>query len=146
MGWEFPALLVGALLLSLYLGVMQQRRYARAVNDLARAHQGEGRFLVTGRGQGRVRGTIVMLVVDDASDQVIAAEVLRGTTVFARSKPAPELLGPVTGLLERADSKPTRTALEQALEQLARRRTTGRKVVPSAKPTPLLTAQEGAQP
>lgn len=118
MGWEFPALLVGALVLSLYLGLWQHRRYAAAVNRLAREQHAPGRVLVTGRGQGRVRGTIVMLVVDQATREVVAAQSLRGATVFAQAKPAPELLGPIDTLLARVEDRTTRKAVTQALEQL----------------------------
>ena len=39
MGWEFAALLIGALLLSVLLGMWQQGRYARAVNAFAAAQE-----------------------------------------------------------------------------------------------------------
>ena len=50
MGWEFAALLIGALVVSLMLGLWQQARYARSVNAMVRQHHGAGRLLVTGRG------------------------------------------------------------------------------------------------
>lgn len=118
MGWEFAAVLIGALVVSLMLGLWQQGRYARAVNAMVRQHHGAGRLLVTGRGLGKLRGTIVMLVVDDSADQVIAAQALRGSTIFARAKDAPQLLGPVATLPGRAGDKQTRKAIEMALSQL----------------------------
>ena len=118
MGWEFAALLIGALVVSLMLGLWQQGRYARSVNAMVRQHHGSGRVLVTGRGLGKLRGTIVMLVVDDSADQVVAAQVLRGSTVFARAKDAPQLLGPVATLPGRAGDKQTGKAVEMALSQL----------------------------
>ncbi len=118
MGWEFAGFLIGALVVSLLLGLWQQSRYARSVNAMVAEYHGSGRLLVTGRGLGRLRGTIAMLVVDDDADEVIAARVLRGSTVFATAKPAPDLLGPVAGLPERARDKQTRKAIEMALAQL----------------------------
>ena len=73
---------------------------------------------MTGRGLGRLRGTIVMLVVDDRQDEVIAAQALRGSTVFATAKPAPDLIGPLATLPERAADKQTRLAVDAALTQL----------------------------
>lgn len=118
MGWEFAVLLIGALVLSVMLGIWQQGRYARSVNVMVREHHGANRTLITGRGLGKLRGTIVMLVVDDPADEVIAARVLRGSTIFATAKEAPALLGPVATLSERADDKQTRKAIEMALGQL----------------------------
>jgi glucitol operon activator protein len=127
-GWEFAALLVGALLLSLGLGMWQQLRYSRAVNAMAADHRGAGRILVTGRGQGRLKGTIAVLVVDDAADEVIAAQLLHGSTVFAGARPAPALLGPVASLHERSQGKQLRAALDQAVAQLHATRARTRKI------------------
>jgi len=118
MGWQFPALLGGALIVSLLLGLWQQGRYARSVNELATRHRGKDRLLVTGRGLGKLKGTIVMLIVDDPRDEVIAAQVLRGTTIFATAKEAPELIGPVGTLADRVTDKQSRKAIEMALTQL----------------------------
>ncbi len=118
MGWEFAAVLIGALVVSVMLGLWQQGRYARSVNAMVRQHHGAGRLLVTGRGLGKLKGTIVMLVVDDSADQVIAAQMLRGSTIFATAKDAPQLLGPVATLPGRAGDKQTRKAIEMALSQL----------------------------
>lgn len=131
MGWEFAAILGGALVVSLLLGLWQQARYARSVNDMVKLHHGAGRILVTGRGLGKLRGTIVMLVIDDVADRVIAASKLRGTTIFATAKDAPDLLGPVATLSERATDKQTRKAVAMALEQLTatRNRANSSKVI-----------------
>ena len=118
MGWEFAVLLIGALVVSVMLGIWQQNRYARSVNVMVREHHGANRTLITGRGLGKLRGTIVMLVVDDSADQVIAAQVLRGSTIFATAKDAPQLLGPVAALPGRAGDKQTGKAIEMALSQL----------------------------
>lgn len=50
MGWEFAAILGGALVVSLLLGLWQQGRYARSVNELVARHRGADRLLITGRG------------------------------------------------------------------------------------------------
>ena len=118
MGWEFAAYLIGALVLSTMLGMWQQGRYARSVNAMVGEHRGPDRLLVTGRGLGKLRGTIVMLVVDDPRDEVIAARVLRGSTIFATAKDAPELHGPIATLPERAHDKQSSKAIEMALGQL----------------------------
>ncbi len=118
MGWEFAVLLIGALVVSVMLGIWQQNRYARSVNVMVREHHGANRTLITGRGLGKLRGTIVMLVVDDPADEVIAARVLRGSTIFATAKDAPALLGPIATLPERAHDKQTRKAIGMALDQL----------------------------
>jgi|SRR6478735_2704979 len=119
MGWQFAAILGGALVVSLLLGLWQQGRYATSVNAMVKNHHGTGRILVTGRGLGRLRGTIVMLIIDDAADQVVAASKLRGTTIFATAKDAPDLIGPVAGLADRATDKQTRKAVDMALTQLS---------------------------
>lgn len=144
MGWEFPAILGGALVVSLLLGLWQQARYARSVNDMVQKHHGTGRLLVTGRGLGKLKGTIVMLVVDDAADEVVAASTLRGSTIFATAKDAPELLGPIATLPERAGDKHTRKAIDMALTQLkaTRARVSERVLTP---PTPPGTARRKVQ-
>jgi len=119
MGWQFAAILGGALVVSLLLGLWQQGRYATSVNAMVKNHHGTGRILVTGRGLGRLRGTIVMLIIDDAADQVVAASKLRGTTIFATAKDAPDLIGPVADLADRATDKQTRKAVDMALTQLS---------------------------
>ncbi|MCW3158947.1 transcriptional regulator GutM [Micropruina sonneratiae] len=118
MGWEFAAILGGALVVSLMLGLWQQGRYARSVNAMVRTHHGQGRLLVTGRGLGKLKGTIVMLVIEDAADEVVAASKLRGSTIFATAKDAPELTGPVATLKQRAGDKQTGKAIDMALSQL----------------------------
>lgn len=135
MGWEFAAFLIGALVLSTMLGMWQQGRYARSVNAMVGEHRGPDRLLVTGRGLGKLKGTIAMLVVDDPRDEVIAARVLRGSTIFATAKDAPELLGPIATLPERARDKQTGKAIEMALSQLkaTRARVKDNKVIAPAK-------------
>lgn len=136
MGWEFAAILGGAIVVSLLLGLWQQGRYARSVNELVARHRGADRLLITGRGLGRLRGTIVMLVIDDSADEVIAAQMLRGSTIFARAKDAPQLHGPVATLPERATDKQTTKAIDMALTQLkaTRARLAGNRAIPPRTP------------
>ena len=47
MGWEFAAILGGALVVSLLLGLWQQGRYARSVNELVARHRGADRLLIS---------------------------------------------------------------------------------------------------
>lgn len=137
MGWEFAAILGAALVISLLLGLWQQGRYARSVNAMVRQHHGKGRLLVTGRGLGKLKGTIVMLVIDDAADEVVAASRLRGSTIFATAKDAPELTGPVASLAERADDKQTRKAIDMALNQLkATRARVSENKISTPRPAP----------
>ncbi len=135
MGWEFAFFLIGALVLSTMLGMWQQGRYARSVNKMVGEHRGPDRLLVTGRGLGKLKGTIVMLVVDDPNDEVVAARMLRGSTIFAKAKVAPALIGPVATLAERATDKQTRKAVEMALTQLraTRARVKDNKVIAPQK-------------
>ena len=141
MGWEFAAILGGALVVSLLLGLWQQGRYARSVNALVLKHRGPGLLLVTGRGLGKLKGTIVMLVIDDAADEVVAASTLRGSTVFATAKDAPGLLGPVATLAGRAADKQTGKAIDMALNQpkATRARVHENKVITPARPAGRVT-------
>ena len=145
MGWEFAAILGGALVVSLLLGLWQQARYARSVNAMVKQHHGRGRILVTGRGLGRLRGTIVMLVIDDAADEVLAASKLRGTTIFATAKDAPHLLGPVATLRERAGDKQTGKAIDMALDQLKATRARASESRAVTAPPPAGTARRKVQ-
>ena len=145
MGWQYAAILIGALVVSLMLGLWQQGRYARSVNAMVKQHHGRGRTLVTGRGLGKLRGTIVMLVIEDATDEVVAANKLRGTTIFATAKDAPELCGPVATLAERATDKQTAKAIDMALGQLktTRARITEDRAIKA--PQPVGTARRKVQ-
>ena len=118
MGWEFAALLVGALVLSILLSLWQNRVYLREVNKLARAHAGKDLRLVTGQGKGRLSGAIVILVVDLAKRTVVDARVLAGATIFNRPRPAPFLQGGLDDVVDRATSKHLRVAIEGALKLL----------------------------
>lgn len=124
MGWEFPVLLVAAFVLVGLLSYRQVTRYQADVNATARAHAGPGRYLVSGRGKGRLYGAVAVLVVDAPHGEVRHARTMSGVSVFARLKPAPELEGPLATVAERAESAALRRAIEDALTRLpaARRR------------------------
>ena len=145
MGWQFAAILGGALVVSLLLGLWQQGRYARSVNAMVKQHHGRGRTLVTGRGLGKLRGTIVMLVIEDAADQVVAASRLRGSTIFATAKDAPDLLGPVATLPQRAGDKQTAKAIDMALGQLKATRARIAEDRAISVPKPMGTAKRKVQ-
>ena len=68
-----------------------------------------------------------MLIIDDAADQVVAASKLRGTTIFATAKDAPDLIGPVADLADRATDKQTRKAVDMALTQLSTTRNSAQR-------------------
>ncbi|MFV0458441.1 MAG: transcriptional regulator GutM [Actinomycetales bacterium] len=118
--WEFAILLVAALIGSSALSYRQSVRYRRRVNELAHQHKGEGRYLVSGRAKGRLRGAVVVLVIDTGRQGVVAAETMTGASTFARLTPDQRLCGPLGSLLDRAPNATMRTAIETALAQLPR--------------------------
>jgi len=133
MGWEFAALLVAALVANMSLGLWQNRAYLRDVNAMARDHAGPERRLISGRAKGRLRGVVVVLVVDTAAKQVVAAKTMTGATSFSRLKPAPHLVGSLDGVLERADSKQLADAITNAFLMLP---TSGGTAAAAAPRTP----------
>jgi DNA-binding transcriptional regulator of glucitol operon len=147
MGWQFPAILIGAMVLSIVLSLWQHRKYINVVNQMARENAGRQLRLVSGRAKGRLRGAIVVLLVDPAAGEIVDARAMIGATIFARLHPAPELIGPVAGLAERVgDNKKVRKAAEAALGMLPQRAgvpqaatpQTGRRAIriPRAQSTP----------
>ena len=136
MTWEFAAILLGALVLTGATSWWQTRRFAQGINDMATRHRAEGRHLVTGRCKGRTKGAVVALVVDAASNQVVAAKKMTGATALAHLKPAEELVGPLETVTQRAGDKVTSAAVEDALARLqqllSRRRTVS--AVPGVQP------------
>lgn len=114
----FALLLVGALICSVLLSLWQSRNYSRAAQRLTVTYAGQhDLFLVSGRGKGRVRGAIVMLVIDSRSRQVVDAQAMLGATIFAQFHERTELIGPVATVAERAEGKQLRLAVEYAVEQ-----------------------------
>lgn len=121
-GWQFPAILIAAMIISSLFTLQQQRRYAREVSRLAEASQGSEDALVTGRGRTFRGGAVVVLLVDVGTREIITARGMVGATVFARFKERPELLGPIDGAADRARTKQMAVAITQAIAQLPKRR------------------------
>ena len=118
MGWEFPLLLLAALLAMGGLSLWQTQRLTADINTMARACAGPDRHLVSGRGKGRLYGAIAVLVVDVARAEVVEAGAMTGVSVFARLRPAPQLAGPLASVLDRAPGKALHRAVEDALTRL----------------------------
>lgn len=120
MDWRFPAVLVLALVLSMFMTVVQMRAYMRQVNEIAKANAGKNLNLVSGRGKGAFRGAIAVLLVDPTTLEVVEARALLGFSVFGRLKPAPELEGPLKTVYDRAEArhKHLGTAVRQAIGML----------------------------
>jgi glucitol operon activator protein len=74
-------------------GIAQHRYYTRTVGRLAREHPEAGCVLVSGRGKGRLRGAIVVLVVRKDDEMIRAAAVMEGATVLARFRERPDWVG-----------------------------------------------------
>jgi DNA-binding transcriptional regulator of glucitol operon len=86
-GWLF--LTIGVLwALQLLLSYQQ----ARAFMARARALRRQGRVSI-GASPRRLRGRAFVVVAVGSDDRIVAAEVLRGITVFANAKPEPALIG-----------------------------------------------------
>ena len=114
----FAIILLVALTLSIGFSLLQHRVYTRAAERLKDAYLGRKNiFLVSGRGRGVLRGAIVLLVIDAGSKQVVAAEAMIGSTVLARFRPRPELLGASASAAERAADRKLRDAVKAAVEQ-----------------------------
>ena len=117
MNTEFALLLGGALVVGALLSWAQQRAYARTVRRMADQYSGQPVALVSGRGKGFARGAIVVLAVDERSRRVVAAQAMKGSTVFARFRPQPDLLGPLSSATSRAHSALMGKALQEAQKQ-----------------------------
>ena len=74
-------------------GLVQHRYYSRTVSRLAREHNEPGCVLVSGRGKGRLRGAIVILVLRKEDQIIRAATVMEGATVLTRFKDRPDWVG-----------------------------------------------------
>jgi DNA-binding transcriptional regulator of glucitol operon len=114
---EFALLLGGALVLGALLSWAQQKAYARTVRRMADEYSGQPVALVSGRGKGFGRGAIVVLAVDERSKRVVAAQAMKGSTVFARFRPRPDLLGPLSNATSRVHSALMGKALQEAQKQ-----------------------------
>src|SRR3954469_14818717 len=121
-------LIVAAVLLTATSGLAQHKYYTRTVRRLAREHDEPGCMLVSGRGKGRVRGAIAVLVLNRQDEVIRAAAVMEGATVLARFKERPDWVG----LCARDD-------LPRCSPRLARAAAGGRAHIPGRRkplPTP----------
>lgn len=118
----------------------QHKYYARTVRRLAAEHDEPGCVLVSGRGKSRIRGAIVVLVLRPADEQIRAAVVMEGATVFARFRDRSDWVGlsardPLPGCSPRAEK-----AVADARTRIPGRRTaapvarTRMPLVPGSRP------------
>lgn len=117
-GWQFPALLLLAMVVSGLLTLLQQRQYSRELSRIASAPHGKDDVLLSGRGRSFRGGAVLILVVDRESGQVISARGMAGVSVFARFRDLPSLLGPTETVTERARGKQLTAAVTMALAQM----------------------------
>jgi glucitol operon activator protein len=119
-----------AVLLTTVSAFAQHKYYARTVRRLALAHDEPGCVLVTGRAKGRLRGAIAVLVLRTPDEQIKAASVMEGSTVFARFRERADWVG-----LSARDALPACSPrLAEAVAD-ARTRIPGRRApLPRAKP------------
>ncbi|WP_430591438.1 transcriptional regulator GutM [Humidisolicoccus flavus] len=114
----FAILLGVVFVLMIGSGFLQHRNYMRATERLRVRHADErGSFLVSGRGKGWLRGSIVLLVIDSATKKITDAEAMVGMSIFARFKSRPELLGPMSSAASRTKDPKVAQGVEYALAQ-----------------------------
>jgi glucitol operon activator protein len=90
--WTYLLLFV-AMSLTAVSALAQHKYYTRTVRRLARENNDPGSVLVSGRGKGRVRGAIAVLVLDRQTEVVKAAATMEGASVLARFRPRPDWVG-----------------------------------------------------
>ncbi|MGO1285411.1 MAG: transcriptional regulator GutM [Brachybacterium sp.] len=117
-GWQFPAVLFLAMVVSGALTLLQQRQYSRELSRIAAASDGKDDVLLSGRGRSFRGGALLILVVDRGTGQVITARGMVGASVFARFRDLPDLLGPTATAAERARGKQLTAAVTMALAQM----------------------------
>ncbi|TCP54025.1 DNA-binding transcriptional regulator of glucitol operon [Tamaricihabitans halophyticus] len=120
MSWQAVVLLVGGFVVAGIFSWLQHYAYQRTVNQVATEENRSGVVLVTGRGKGKLRGAVVLLVIDRRGKEVRRALAMRGASVFARFQERPELCGPLDGLADREQSKMLRKAIEDAVANFKR--------------------------
>ncbi|MGW3963573.1 transcriptional regulator GutM [Amycolatopsis sp. NPDC005003] len=120
MTWQVALFLISGFVVAGYLSYRQHLRYSQVVNTVATEENRRGVLLVTGRAKGKLRGAVVVLVVDRRQNLVTRALAMEGASVFARFRERPELLGPVATVEDRAPSKATAKAVKEALKMVSR--------------------------
>lgn len=144
-GWQFPALLFVAMVVSGLLTLQQQRQYSRELAQIAAGSHGKDDVLLSGRGRSFRGGAVLVLVADRATGQITTARGMVGVSVFARFRELPTLHGPLETAIERAEGKQLRAALSMALAQMPSprrsrprppRTTTGRTAVDTSAARP----------
>ncbi|MFI7480879.1 transcriptional regulator GutM [Kocuria sp. M1R5S2] len=146
MNTEFALLFGAALVLGAAGTLLQHRAYSRAVNRLADTYRGRAAKLVSGRHKGKLRGAIVLLVVDEVTRQVLAAEKMTGMSVLARFRPAPELLGLLRDADQRATNPQTALAVQEAQQQFASLMRQQKKAPAATQGVPQKTAHQISVP
>ena len=86
-------LLFAAMSLTAVSALAQHKYYTRTVRRLARENNDPASVLVSGRGKGRIRGAIAVLVLDKQTEAIRAAAVMEGASVLARFKQRPDWVG-----------------------------------------------------
>lgn len=119
-GWQFPAILIGAMLLSALMTMLQVRRYNAELQAALKASQGPGDVLVSGRCRSFRGGSVVVLLIDSSTQEITRARAMTGRTVLARFRDRPELLGPVAGAADRAEGRALKEGVQHALLQMPR--------------------------
>ncbi|WP_193104928.1 transcriptional regulator GutM [Brachybacterium sp. FME24] len=117
-GWQFPALLFLAMVVSGLLTLLQQRQYSRELTRVAEASRGSDDVLLSGRGRSIRGGAVLILVVDRANGRITTARGMVGASVFARFRDLPALLGPTATVSERTRGKQLSAAVTMALAQM----------------------------
>jgi glucitol operon activator protein len=90
--WSYLLLFL-AMSLTAVSALAQHKYYTRTVKRLARENNDPGSVLVSGRGKGRVRGAIAVLVLDRQTEVIRAAATMEGASVLARFKQRPDWVG-----------------------------------------------------
>ena len=90
--WTY-LLLFAAMSLTAVSALAQHKYYTRTVRRLARENNNLASVLVSGRGKGRIRGAIAVLVLDKQTEVIRAAAVMEGASVLARFKARPDWVG-----------------------------------------------------
>lgn len=146
MNTEFALLFGAALVLGAAGTLLQHRAYSRAVHKLVEAYSGRAAKLVSGRHKGKLRGAVVLLVVDEVTRQVLAAEKMTGMSVLARFRPAPELLGHLGSADQRATNPQTTLAVQEAQRQFAALMSQQKKASAATRGVPQKTAHQISVP